>query len=595
VAAKEIEGMDKDQVAGVLNEIGVLLELKGENPFKTRAYTNAARTLESLTEPLEKLVAEQRLGGIKGIGDALQQKITELVTTGTLKYYEELKASVPPGLVEMLQIPGLGPKKVKALHDRLGLDTVAGLEAACQTGQVAALDGFGEKSQTKILEGIQYRRQYASKHLLSDALQVAEPLLENLRAHPDVIRCSTAGSVRRFKETIGDVDFLVSSTEPVAIIDYFTTLPGVLSVSAKGETKASVILEGGIQADLRVVTDTEYPFALAYFTGSKEHNIVMRQRAIQRGLRLNEYGLFRSHEETREPALRLPCLSEEEIFAALELAFIPPEMREDRGEFSAAERNDLPRLIEWTDLKGSLHNHSNWSDGRGSLDEIAAYMDGLGCAYWAITDHSRASFQANGLDADKLRRQLGEIRAVNARLAAEGTEFRLLSGTEVDILSEGRLDFDDDLLADAEVVVASLHVGSGTNEAENTKRLIRAAENPFVHMLGHVSGRLLLEREPYKVNVQAVIDACAETGTWLELNASPYRFDLDWRLWPYARSKGVRCVINCDAHRHEQAGFLRLGAGVARKGWLTKADVINTLPLAELRTALQVKRNRARR
>ncbi len=587
--------MDKDQVAGVLNEIGVLLELKGENPFKTRAYTNAARTLESLTEPLEKLVAEQRLGGIKGIGEALQQKITELVTTGTLKYYEELKASIPPGLVEMLQIPGLGPKKVKALHDRLGLDTVAGLEAACQTGQVAALDGFGEKSQTKILEGIQYRRQYASKHLLSDALQVAEPLLENLRAHPDVIRCSTAGSVRRFKETIGDVDFLVSSTEPVAIIEYFTTLPGVLSVSAKGETKASVILEGGIQADLRVVTDTEYPFALAYFTGSKEHNIVMRQRAIQRGLRLNEYGLFRSHEETRDPALRLPCLSEEEIFAALDLAFIPPEMREDRGEFAAAERNDLPRLIEWTELKGSLHNHSNWSDGRGSLDEIAAHMDGLGCAYWAITDHSRASFQANGLDADKLRRQLGEIKAVNARLAAEGSEFRLLSGTEVDILSEGRLDFDDDLLADAEVVVASLHVGSGSNEAENTKRLIRAAENPFVHMIGHVSGRLLLEREPYKVNVQAVIDACAETGTWLELNASPYRFDLDWRLWPYAKSKGVRCVINCDAHRHEQAGFLRLGAGVARKGWLTKADVINTLPLAELRTALQAKRKRVRR
>ncbi len=585
--------MDKDQVAEVLNEIGVLLELKGENPFKTRAYANAARTLEGLTEPLETLIAEDRLGGIKGIGEALQEKITALVTTGRLPYYEELKASIPAGLIELLQIPGLGPKKIKALWERLDVTNVAQLEAACQAGKVAALDGFGDKTQAKILEGIAFKRQYAARHLLSEALAVAEPILDHLRGHPDVIRCSLAGSVRRFKEVIGDIDLLASSAQPAAVIDFFTTQPGVLSVSAKGDTKASVILTGGIQADLRVVSDAEFPFALAYFTGSKEHNIIMRQRAIQRGLRLNEYGLFRSKEETRDPALRLPCHSEEDIFEELDLDYVPPELREDKGEFTAAEKGRLPRLIEWTDLKGSLHNHSNWSDGRHTLPDITMHMHELGLAYWAITDHSKSSYQANGLDAARVRQQLGELRRLNEEIAAAGNDFRLLAGTEVDILKD-RLDFDDDLLAELEVVVASLHV-AGSDEADNTKRLIRAAQNPFVHMLGHLTGRLLLEREPYKVNQTAVIDACADTGTWIELNCHPMRFDLDWRLWQYATSKGVKCVINCDAHRNEHAGYLRLGAGVARKGWLTKADVINTLPLPALRQELARKRARSKR
>jgi DNA polymerase (family 10) len=580
--------MDKDQVAGVLSEIGVLLELKGENPFKTRAYANAARTLEGITEPLETLVAEKRLGEIKGFGEALVAKITELVSTGRLPYYEELKASVAPGLVEMLQIPGLGPKKVKKLHDELGLLTVQDLENACQSGRVAALDGFGEKTQAKILEGIAFRRQFASRHRLSDALRAAEPILDRLRAHPDVIRCSTAGSLRRWKEVIGDIDFLVSSRHPGAILDAFTQQPGILSVSAHGDTKASVILEGGLQADLRVVSDEEYPFALAYFTGSKEHNIVMRQRAIARGLRLNEYGLFRSSEETRDPALRLRCDTEDEIFSELGLEPIPPELREDKGEFAAAEHGGLPRLIEWTELKGSLHNHSQWSDGRGTLDEIARFMDELGCAYWAITDHSRASFQANGLDAGRLRQQREELDAVNQRLKDEGHAFRLLHGCEVDILREG-LDFADDVLETLDVVVASLHV-AGSDEADNTRRLIRAAENRHVHMLGHLTGRLLLARDAYKINVHAVIDACAETGTWIELNATPERLDLDWRHWAYARSKGVRCVINCDAHRFEHAGYLRLGAQLARKGGLTRADVVNTLPLEALRLELARKR-----
>ncbi|MCX6904207.1 MAG: PHP domain-containing protein [Verrucomicrobia bacterium] len=318
----------------------------------------------------------------------------------------------------------------------------------------------------------------------------------------------------------------------------------------------------------------------------------MRQRAMQRGLRLNEYGLFKSKEETRDPKLLVVCQTEEEVFAQLGLCYIPPELREDHGEFAAAEHGRIPRLIEWTDLRGSLHNHSTWSDGHESLEEIADFADDLGCDYWAVTDHSQASFIANGLSSAKLRQQIKELRQFNQKLAAQGRNIRLLTGTEVDILAEGRLDFDDDLLAELDVVVASLHQGFSQNEAETTKRFIRAAENPNVHMLGHLTGRLLLEREPYKVNQEAVIDACAETGTWIELNCNPYRFDLDWRLWPYAKSKGVKCVINPDARRREQAGFLRLGAGIARKGWLTKADVINTLSLDALKKELGRKRQR---
>jgi len=577
--------MDKEKVAEILVEIGTLLELKGENPFKTRAYTNGARTIEGLNEPLQVLVAEKRLGDIKGIGEALEQKITELVETGKLKYHEELKASIAPGLIEMLDISGLGPKKIQAMHKQLGVDSIEKLEAACRAGKVAELAGFGEKTQANILEGIERKRAYASKHLLSDAWLAAEPLLENLRLHPDVIRCSTAGSLRRSKEVIGDIDLLASSKHPAAVIGFFTSQPDIVKVLAKGETKASVILAGGIQCDLRVVSDAEFPFALAYFTGSKEHNIVMRQRAIQRGLRLNEYGLFKSKEETRDPKLLVSCQTEEEIFSTLELAFVPPELREDHGEFTAAEKNALPKLVEWSDLRGALHNHSNWSDGHNTLEEIADFMDDLGLEYWAITDHSKASFQANGLDAKRVREQIKEIAQLNAKFADQGREFRLLTGTEVDILKD-RLDFDDDVLAELEVVVASLHVPS-SSEAENTKRLIRAAENPFVHMLGHLTGRLLLEREAYPINVQAVIDACAGTGTWIELNCNPYRLDLDWRHWPHAKAKGVKCVINPDAHRNAHAGFLRLGAGVARKGWLEKEDIVNALSWPDLEKRLK--------
>lgn len=584
--------IDKEKVAEILMEIGVLLELKGENPFKTRAYANAARALEVLREPLDRVVGENRLGEIKGIGEALQKKICELVQTGRLPYYENLKASFPPGLFGLLQIPGLGPKKVKALFENLQICSVEDLEKACHDGRIAVLDGFGEKTQAKILEGIKFRATYASRHLLSTAWFQVDPILEALRVHPEVIRCSTAGSVRRAREIIGDIDFLVSSKTPLQVIDYFVHLPGVISINAQGDTKASVILEGGIQADLRVVTDQEFPFAFAYFTGSKEHNIVMRQRAIERGLRLNEYGLFRSTEETRDPALLVSCRTEEEIFQQLDLAYIPPELREDHGEFAAAEKGDLPRLLEWTDLRGSLHNHSTWSDGRCTPDEIAAHMSELGLDYWAITDHSKSSVQARGLTIERLQQQIPEIQAVNARLEREGNPFRLLTGTEVDILTDGRLDFPDEILAPLEVVVASVHQAFTQPEEEMTRRLIRAVENRYVHILGHMTGRLLLDREAYKVNQHAVIEACAANGTWIELNASPNRFDMDWRLWDYARNKGVKCVINCDAHRNEQACFLRLGASVARKGWLTREDVINTLPFPKLKEALAAKRGK---
>lgn len=580
--------MDNQEISAILTEIGIILEIKGENPFKTRAYTNAARAIESLSEPLSAIVKAGRLHELKGVGVSLEQKLTELVETGSMSFYVELRNSIAPGLFDLLQVPSLGPKKVKALHSQLGINSMATLEAACLAGKVATLAGFGERTQNKILEGIKFKQQYASKFLLGTAMQLAEPLFLALSKHPDVIKCSTAGSLRRSKEVVGDIDFVASSKNPVPVIDFFSKRVEVEKVLVKGETKISVILKGGLQADLRVVSELEYPFTVNYFTGSKEHNIVMRQRAIQRGLRLNEYGLFQSNEETRDPALRVPCNSEQELYQKLDLSYIEPELREDRGEFTASEQNLLPNLIQQGQVFGSLHNHSCWSDGNHSLLEINENMQERGFHYWAITDHSKASFQANGLTAERLFEQQTQVRQVNKQNEAEGKTFRLLHGVEVDILKAG-LDFPDEILSQLDVVVASLHV-QANDEAENTRRLIAAAENPNVHIIGHMSGRLLLLREPYKINQEAVIDACAATGTWIELNATPQRLDLDWRLWQLAKQKGVKCVINCDAHHNSHAEFLKLGINIARKGWLTRSDVINTRPLAELLLHLQHKR-----
>jgi DNA polymerase (family X) len=584
--------MDKDRIVAILEEIGVLLELKGENPFKTRAYVTAARALEAFPGSVEQLVAEGRLGEIRGLGEALQKKVAELAQTGRLAYHDELKATFPEPLLELLRIPGVGPKKLKVLHEQLGIASLDQLEAACQAGRVAALSGFGEKTQARILQGIEFRRAHAARHLLSAGWVAADALLAAVRAHPDVIQCSVAGSVRRSSEVIGNVNVIASSRVPGAVLDWYVTEFGAAGVMARSGQAATVRLADGLESELWVVTDAEFPVALMHLTGSKAHNLELIHRAETRGLRLEERRLVRASSGTGDQDEPVVCRTEGEVYAELGLPYLAPELREARGELKAAEEDSLPRLLEWTELRGSLHNHSNWSDGRQTLEEIAAYMSELGCEYWGITDHSRSSFVAHGLDEARLRDQQRAVAALNDQHVREGNPFRLLMGSEVDILGDGRLDFPDEVLAGLDVVVASLHQGFAQSEADNTRRLIRAVENRYVHILGHMTGRLLLERAGYPVDATAVIDACGETGTWIELNANPYRFDLDWRLWPYAKSKGVKCVINCDAHRNEHAGFLRLGAGIARKGWLAREDVINTLPLPALQEALTRKRAR---
>ena len=583
--------MDKKEIAEIFEEIGTLLDLKGENPFRCRAYHNAARTMDALQQDLNKLVEENRLTEIKGIGEDLAAKITEMVTTGQLAFYEKLKASLPEGMLAMLKIPGLGPKRIKILHDRLKIDTIEKLETACKADKVAQLDGFGDKSQEKILHGVAQLRQYGQRHLFDEAFATAQPIREALRQHPMVIRVEVAGSLRRCRETIGDLDFLVSTKEKDAavVMDFFVNQPTAREITAKGGTRASVVLatpdgEGGIQADLRVVTDAQYAFALNYFTGNKEHNIALRSRALKlKNLSLNEYGFSREAEKeksAKELGSVIPCKSEEELYAALNLDYIPPELREDMGEIQAAECHEIPKLIEVHDLRGTFHCHSTWSDGTESIETMARAAMDLGLQYLGMGDHSKSSHQANGLDEKRFREQRKEIAKLNEMFSKE--DFKIFAGCECDILANGKLDFDDDSLAEFDYVVASVHAGFSQNEAEMTKRIIRVVQNPRVTFLGHATGRLLLAREPYAVNLHAVIDAAAESGCVIELNANPHRLDMDWRLWKRAKEHGVKCVINPDAHRISGFQHLAIGIGIARKGWLTKSDVINTMKSAEV-------------
>jgi DNA polymerase (family 10) len=578
--------MDKSEITDILEEIAVLLELKGENPFKARAYTNAARVLDQFDGDLAHLVAEKRLGELAGIGDALQLKITELVQTGSLKYYEDLRASVPAGLLELMDIPALGPKKIKVLHEKLGISSVAELEAACQAHKVRDLAGFGAKSEEKILAGIAQGRDYAQLTRYAEAWAQAEEIREALRDHEAVLQLSIAGSLRRGKEIVKDLDFVASSRQPQDLMDYFVSLPWVKTVTNHGTTKSSVILETGIAADLRVVSDKEFPYALHHFTGSKEHNVAMRQRAIAQGKKLSEWGLFEigiDKKATPEDEGQLiPCRDEDEIFNALGLQYIPPELRENTGEIEAAEKREIPRLIEWTHLRGTFHCHTNWSDGKNTLAEMAGEARELGLDYLGIADHSKSSFQANGLNEERLAEQIAMIATLNSQI----DDFHVFSGSEVDILKDGRMDFSDDVLAKLDYVVASVHNAMGQDEEEMTKRVIKAMENEHVTMLGHATGRLLLQREPYKINLEKIIDCAARTGTWIELNCSSYRMELDWRWWHRARDKGVKCVINPDAHRIAQFGVLRHGVTMARKGWLRKQDVINTMSLDAVKKAL---------
>jgi DNA polymerase (family 10) len=567
--------MEKSDIAGVLDEIATFMELTGENPFKIRAYSAGARILENMTEDLGELIDSGKLADIPGLGEALVDKITTLRRDGVLPFHQKLKASIPAGLLEVMQIPGLGPKKVRALWTQLAVEDLAKLKEVCEAGAVAELKGFGEKTQEKILEGIKNRIAYSKRHRWYEAAAVAEPILAGLRALPQVQLAESAGSLRRSRETVGDLDFLVASSEPKPIMDWFVAYPGVKEVTAHGETKSSVRFENGLQADLRVVPAEQFYFALHHFTGSKEHNVAMRHRALSRGLSMSEWGFKSVDEKTLAPGAQ----NEEEVFRALGLPWIPPELREGNGEIDAAEGGKLPKLIQLTDLRGAFHNHTTESDGDHTLDQMAAAAEQRGWEYLGISDHSKSSFQAGGLDEARLAQQLEAIAALNA---SKKYRLRVLSGSEVDILRDGTLDFADDVLAQLDFVVASVHNLFTLDREAQTARIIKAIENEHVDMVGHLTGRLLNKREPYDVDIAKVIDAAAANDTIIELNANPWRLDLDWRWWRRAAEKGVLCSINPDAHDVDQLDFMALGVRIARKGWLTPEQVLNTRSLPEV-------------
>ena len=558
-------------VIRILEEIGVLLELKGESPFKSLAYTNAARRLETLDEDLEELVRRGDLKSVKGIGDALNRKITELVTTGRLEYYETLRASVQPGHLEMLRIPGLGPRKIRALHEQLDISTLGELEYACLENRLVELPGFGARTQQKILTGIEYLKRYRERRLCSEALEAAEPLLAKLRGRAGVVAASLAGSLRRGNETVKDIDLVAASDDPEALSQWFTSLPDAESVIARGSRKVSVFLKAGINADLRIATPREYPFALHHFTGSKEHNVAMRGRAKQLGIKMNEYGLF------RDEAL-LPCRSEEDVFAALGLAWVPPELRENTGEIEAAETGVMPALVQMKDIRGIFHIHTTASDGSSTLEAVVEAAKKMGLEYIGITDHSESAFYAGGLTPEDVRAQHRAIDALNRKDPA----FRIFKGIEADILPDGRLDYDDATLASFDFVIAAVHSHFGMNEDEMTERIIRALANRRTTILAHPTGRLLLAREPYALDLERVIDAAAEHGKVIELNANPHRLDLDWRHCKYAKRQGVRIAVNPDAHHTDGLADMKYGLNIARKGWLEARDIVNSMGLEEM-------------
>ncbi|MBI2422012.1 MAG: DNA polymerase/3'-5' exonuclease PolX [Candidatus Hydrogenedentes bacterium] len=557
------------EVAAVLDEIALYMQLDGENPFKTRSYTNGARLLESLEEDINTLVAANRLRELKGVGEALEQKITELVQTGRLEYLENLKRQFPPMISELFEISGLGPKRIKQVYDELQVGSLADLEAACTSGTLATLKGFSEKMQAKVLEGIAFARQHQGQFHINKALEAATPILQMLRNHQDVLRVELAGSLRRRKEIIKDIDLVASSNAPKPVMDAFVGMPEVAAVTGHGDTKSSVRLKSGISADLRVVTDAQFPFALAHFTGSKEHNVAMRQRAKDRMLKLNEYGLHREDESI------LPCNDEQDIFKALGLPFLPPEIREDRGEFDVAQ---TPRLVERADLRGCIHNHTTYSDGHNTLEEMVAAAQAEGYEYLHISDHSQTASYAGGLKPEAILRQHQEIDALQKRLSG----FRILKGIESDILNDGSLDYDDAILASFDLVIASVHSKLEMTEPEATKRIIAAIENPFTRILGHPTGRLLLARPGYTLNMDKVFDACVANRVAVEINGNAKRLDVDWRLIRQGRDKGVLFSIGPDAHRVQAYKNVDYGVGIARKGWLGPEHILNCMSAEEL-------------
>ncbi len=581
--------MDKQQVADILEEIGTLLELKGENPFKCRAFHNAARTIGALTQDLKDLVSTGELRKIKGIGQALSDNITEIVQTGKMVYFDQLKASLPAGLLEMVRIQGLGPKRIKILYEKLDIKSVEELKTACEQHKLANLEGFGEKTEANILNGIELLKKHIDKHHYSKAKIAADRILERIKAQKGVIQCEIAGSLRRKKEVIGDIDILVSAKPADAgkIMEAFTSHPDVEQIIGKGDTKSSVLLKSSINCDLRVVEENEFPFALNYFTGSKEHNIEMRSRAKKYGWSLNEYGFSElGTEEKRGKAKRIvKCKTEQDIYKALDLSYIYPELRENMGEFEASEKDILPKLVEYSDIKGTFHCHTTYSDGANTLLEMAEATIKLGWEYLGIADHSKIATYAGGLSEEKVKQQFKEIEQLNKTF----TNFRLFKGTEVDILPDGSLDWSDKVLAGFDYVVASIHSKFKMTEKEGTERIIKAIKNKYVTMLGHPTGRLLLERDGYPVNMKDVIDAASDYGKIIEINSHPYRLDLDWRWCRYAKEKGVKICLNPDAHRTDGITDVQYGVGIARKGWLEKPDIVNTMSVNDIVKLLKLK------
>lgn len=575
--------MTKEDVAAALEEIGTLLELQGESGFRTQAYHNASRAITQLSGDFKEVVESGGLAKVRGIGESMREKILALVNTGRLEQLDELRAAVPPGVIEMLRLPGLGPKKVKVLHDELKIDTLDQLRLACNAGRVATLKGFGEKTQTKILEGLQFIDQVGKRARIDLAYPLGIALLERVKALPGVIRATLCGSLRRRRESAKDIDLLVSSANAKPIMDAFVSMPEVMQVTGHGETKSSVIAAlsiGGekvvLNADLRVVPDDVYAFAMMHFTGSKDHNVRLRQRAIDRGWSLSEYGLG-------SPGSPIACATEADVYQALGLVFIPPELREDTGEVEQAANGALPKLIELADLRGVFHNHTTYSDGIASLEEMAIATKKLGLEYFGVGDHSQSLKVARGMSIAQVQKQHREIDEVNAR----GKGAFILKGIESDILEDGSLDYPDEVLQTFDYVVASVHTHFNMTAEEMTARVCKALANPYTTMLGHPTGRLLLRRDAYKIDLDEVLKVAAQHGKMIEINAQPSRLDLDWTYVKRARAMGIPLVINPDAHSPEELAMIEFGIDVARRGWLEAKDVFNTRSLQEVQHELK--------
>lgn len=564
--------VQKEDVIQLLEEIAFMLDLLNENQFKIRAYHNASRAISVLEEDINTIVAEKRLGEIPGIGEALTEKITEFVTTGKLDYLEELKKKIPEGLLQMLRIQGLGPRKVKKIYDTLKITTLEDLAKACQGNKIAVLEGFGEKTQANILRGIGFLQEHSGQYLYSAALAWAEEIVAELKKIKDVQEITVAGSLRRVKELVKDIDILVSAERSEKIVEKFVTLPNVEAVNAQGDTKAAITLKSGINVDLRVIKPKEFAHGLQHFSGSKEHNVVLRGLAKKLGYKMNEYGLFKGEKN-------LLCKSEAEIYAKLGLSYIPPELRENTGEIEAAEKNLLPELLDIKDIKGLFHLHTSSSDGENTLAEMAEACQKLGFQYMVVTEHSQTAYYAGGLTLDKIKKQHAEIDKFNN----ENKKFYIFKGIESEILHDGELDYPDEILAKFDFVIGSIHSSFKMSEDQMTKRIIKAMKNKYFKILGHPTGRLLLEREPYQINMEKIISTAAEYGKAIEINCNPRRFDLDWRWCKRAKELGVKIVLSPDAHRREGLSDIHYGVGLARKGWLEKGDVLNCLTTSGLK------------